>query len=129
MNKTTPTHTFNDLINIYNLFPDNVLQFTAFKDTTPIATSTVFICNSRVAYTFYISDIRDKKYNKFHAVGYLICRILEWLKFNKYKYIDLGPTTFVYRPHESLIFFKESFGSVGVLKTFYRYDNDKITTI
>lgn len=114
-----PTHSLVELKAISRLFPGRILQFIAYYEETPIGAVTLILSNRNVATSFYISHLED--YAKCRPVDFLINKILKWLKEKNYSYLDFGPSTFGYEPHRSLIFFKEGFGGIGIIKHFYRF--------
>ena len=114
-----PTHTKDELSKISKLFPNRIFQFSAYLDDTPIGVVVVIVCNNNVVYTFYISNLSE--YNKYRAIVFLLGNVLLWAKDNKYKYVDLGSSTGVPN-QDSLILFKENFGSRGIMKYFYKYE-------
>lgn len=114
-----PTHSLAELKIISSLFPGRALQFIAYKEEAPIAAVTLILCNRHVAFSFYIAHLEE--YAKYRPVDFLFNKILIWLKKRNYTYLDFGPSTFGFKPHPSLIFFKEGFGGKGIVKFFYRY--------
>jgi len=117
-----PTHTLTELKTIAYLFPGRTLQFIAYKENIPISAVTLILCNRHVAFTFYIAHLEE--YAIYRPVDFLLNKILIWLKKMGYTYLDFGPSTFGFEPHNSLIFFKEGFGGKGIIKYFYRYKVD-----
>lgn len=116
----SPTHSAADLKVITALFPGRIQQFIAYKADQPVAAVSLFLCNARVGYSFYIDQLEE--YADCRPVDLLLVEVLAWMKERSFRYLDLGPSTFGFEPHRSLIFFKEGFGGKGVMRNRYLYE-------
>jgi hypothetical protein len=119
--KDAPTHSLQELRTIRELFPDKFIYFVAYHGPTPVAVITLVLCNKNVAFSFYICHLAEASRDR--PIDFLFKHILVWLKERNFMFLDFGPSTFGFRPHQSLIFFKEGFGGKGVVKFFYRRTN------
>lgn len=109
-----PTHTAEELRKLKQLLPDEVIQFTAYLKSKPLAGITVFVCNPRVILAFYISH--DQKYQELRPVNTVYHEVIRWGWQNGYQYLDLGTFTLNMQPNWGLGKFKENFGARGYLR-------------
>jgi len=110
----SPTHTLEELINLFNLFPDKIRLFAAFLDEQMIAGVVTFQINQRVLLAFYISH--DEHYSHLRAVNILFYNIFEWAIESKFKVFDFGIFTVNGKPNMGLGRFKENFGASGIFR-------------
>ena len=110
----SPTHTLEELMNLFNLFPDKIRLFAAFYDELMIAGVVTFQINQRVLLAFYISH--DERYSDLRAVNILFYNIFEWAIKSKFKVFDFGIFTVNGEPNMGLGRFKENFGASGIFR-------------
>ena len=110
----SPTHSLEELINLFNLFPDKIRLFAAFLDGMMIAGVVTFQINQRVLLAFYISH--DERYSHLRAVNILFYNIFEWAIESKFKVFDFGIFTVNGEPNMGLGRFKENFGASGIFR-------------
>ena len=110
----SPTHSLEELINLFNLFPDKIRLFAAFLDGMMIAGVVTFQINQRVLLAFYISH--DDRYSHLRAVNILFYNIFEWAIESKFKVFDFGIFTVNGEPNMGLGRFKENFGASGIFR-------------
>lgn len=122
--KTTPTHTLDELLQLKQLFPKDILLFMAYdpKNKLPVAGILLFLTNKTTALVFYIS--MNYKYKNQKPVSRLLYEIILFLRKKHYRWLDLGVSmdTFSDNPMEpsrNLIFFKEAIKTRGFLRTTY----------
>jgi hypothetical protein len=120
-----PTHSFEELIKLSQLFPDELKLHMAYKDGNPIAGVLLFICNTNTVLAFYISHYFQ--YQNLRAVNRLLGDSAKWAQLNGYKWFDLGvsmdtASSNPMEPSRNLISFKEGFASRGFLRTTYSYE-------
>lgn len=119
-----PTHSYEDLLKLKELFPDNLKLFMVYYKDKPIAGSSLFICNEVVTLCFYNMLLYDYQHLKpIHRVMY---EVVKWSTENGYQYVDIGvsqdtkadnPMT----PSMSLIDFKEKFDAKTIMRnTLYK---------
>lgn len=118
-----PTHSYEDLIKLKKLLPENLKLFMVYYKDKPIAGSLMFFCNRNVALCFYNMLLYEYEHLKpIHRVMY---EVVKWSTENGYRYVDIGvsqdtkaenPMT----PSMSLIDFKEKFDAKTIMRnTFY----------
>lgn len=118
-----PTHSYEDLIKLKTLMPENLKLFMLYYKDKPIAGSSMFFCNNEVALCFYNMLLYDYEHLKpIHRIMY---EVVKWSTENNYSYVDIGvsqdtkaenPMT----PSLNLIDFKEKFDAKTVMRnTFY----------
>jgi hypothetical protein len=110
----SPTHTLEELMNLFNLFPDKIRLFAAFYDELMIAGVVTFQINQRVLLAFYISH--DERYSDLRAVNILFYNIFEWAIKLKFEVFDFGIFTVNGKPNMGLGRFKENFGASGIFR-------------
>ncbi|MDC3166125.1 GNAT family N-acetyltransferase [Candidatus Marinimicrobia bacterium] len=110
----SPTHTLEELINLFNLFPDKIRLFAAFFHELMIAGVVTFQINQRVLLAFYISH--DERYSDLRAVNILFYNIFEWAIKSQFKIFDFGIFTVNGEPNMGLGRFKENFGASGIFR-------------
>ncbi len=119
-----PTHSYEDLLKLRDLFPENLKLFMVYYKDKPIAGSSLFICNEVVTLCFYNMLLYDYQHLKpIHRVMY---EVVKWSTENGYQYVDIGvsqdtkadnPMT----PSMSLIDFKEKFDAKTIMRnTLYK---------
>ncbi len=118
-----PTHSYEDLLKLKELLPDNIKLIMVYYKDEPIAGSNLFIANNQVSLCFYNMLRYEFEYLKpIHRVMY---EVIKWSTAEGYQYVDIGvsqdtkaenPMT----PSYSLIDFKEKFDAKTVMRnTFY----------
>ncbi|MEE9449179.1 MAG: GNAT family N-acetyltransferase [Ignavibacteriaceae bacterium] len=119
-----PTHSYNDLMKLKELMPDQLKLFMLYYKDKPIAGSSLFICNKTVTLCFYNMLLYEFEHLKpIHRIMY---EVVKWSTENGFKYVDIGvsqdtkadnPMT----PGMSLIDFKEKFDAKTVMRNTLRY--------
>ncbi len=119
-----PTHSYEDLLKLKELLPDNLKLFMVYYKDKPIAGSSLFICNEIVTLCFYNMLLYEYEHLKpIHRVMY---EVVKWSTDNGYQYVDIGvsqdtkaanPMT----PSMSLIDFKEKFDARTVMRNTLKY--------
>ncbi len=119
-----PTHSYEDLLKLKELLPDNLKLFMVYYKNKPIAGSSLFICNPIVTLCFYNMLLYEYEHLKpIHRVMY---EVVKWSTENGYQYVDIGvsqdtkaanPMT----PSMSLIDFKEKFDAKTVMRNTLKY--------
>lgn len=119
-----PTHSYEDLLKLKELLPDNLKLFMVYYKDKPIAGSSLFICNEIVTLCFYNMLLYEYEHLKpIHRVMY---EVVKWSTDNGYQYVDIGvsqdtkaanPMT----PSMSLIDFKEKFDAKTVMRNTLKY--------
>lgn len=114
-----PTHSYEDLMRLRELLPENLKLFMVYHRDTPIGGSLLFLCNEHVALCFYNMLLYEfAQYKPIHRVMY---EVTQYATNQGYRYVDIGvsqdtaaedPMT----PNESLIAFKESFDARTIMR-------------
>ena len=114
-----PTHTYDDLMKLKELLPDNLKLFMVYSKDKPIGGSLIFYPNKTVALCFYNMLLYDyAEYKPIHRVMY---EVVKDSTKNGYAYVDIGvsqdtkadnPMT----PSMSLIEFKEKFDAKTIMR-------------
>ena len=120
-----PTHSYDDLIKLKELMPDQLKLFMLYYKDKPIAGSSLFLCNKTVTLCFYNMLLYEFEHLKpIHRIMY---EVVKWSTENGFKYVDIGvsqdtkadnPMT----PSMSLIDFKEKFDAKTVMRNTLRYE-------
>ena len=109
-----PTHTVNELSRLKKLFPENIILYGAFIESSMVGGVVNFIANNDVILSFYISH--DEKYQEYRPINLLFYEVLKDAITNKYKVFDFGIFTVNEEPNMGLAKFKENFGSSGIFR-------------
>lgn len=118
-----PTHSLDELLRLQELFPEDIRLLMAYDcNGKPIAGLVLFICNSEVVLTFYISHYFV--FQELRAVNRLFYEAVVWSKNNNFSWLDLGVSMDTssdnpMEPSRSLISFKEGIGTRGFLRSTY----------
>ncbi len=116
----TPTHTLSEIQKLKNLFPNDIMLFTAYLKGKMLGGILLFAANPRVLLAFYISH--DDQYQSYRPVNRLFYEVLRWGRLKGYKYFDLGTFTLNMEPNWGLARFKENSGARGYLRDTYELD-------
>ncbi len=117
-----PTHTYEEIINLSQRFPDKIKLFGVYKGDVLCAGTLVFILNERVINCFYIAH--NEEYQKLRPLNLLFYQLIKWGIKHNYHFLDWGISTEDggKKVNSGLFNFKESFGGRGVLREVYRLD-------
>jgi Acetyltransferase (GNAT) domain len=117
-----PTHSYDDLLKLKKLMPENLKLFMVYYKDKPIGGSLMFFCNKNVALCFYNMLLYEYEHLKpIHRVMY---EVVKWSTERDYRYVDIGvsqdtkaenPMT----PSISLIDFKEKFDAKTVMRNTF----------
>ena len=114
-----PTHSYDDLIKLNKLMPENLKLFMVYYKNKPIAGSLIFFGNERVAICFYNMLLYEYAYLK--PIQRVMYEVVKYSTNKGYRYVDIGvsqdtkaenPMT----PSMSLIEFKEKFDAKTVMR-------------
>ena len=117
-----PTHSYEDLLRLNELMPENLKLFMVYYKDKPIAGSLMFFCNKQVALCFYNMLFYD--YAEFKPIHRVMYEVVKYSTEHGYKYVDIGvsqdtkaenPMT----PSMSLIDFKEKFDAKTVMRNTF----------
>jgi len=114
-----PTHSYDDMIKLRDLLPDNLKLFMVYYKNIPIGGSSMFFVNKTCALCFY--NMLLYEYQEFKPIQRVMYEVVKYSTDNGYQYVDIGvsqdtkalnPMT----PSMSLIEFKEKFDAKTVLR-------------
>lgn len=118
-----PTHSYDDLIRLTELLPNNLKLFMVYYEDKPIGGSLMFFANETVAICFYNMLYYD--YAQYKPIQRVMYEVVKYCTGNGFQFVDIGvsqdtkaanPMT----PSMSLIDFKEKFDAKTTLRnTFY----------
>jgi hypothetical protein len=120
-----PTHSYDDLMKLKELMPDQLKLFMLYYKGKPIAGSSLFLCNKTVSLCFY--NMLLYEYEHLKPIHRIMYEVVKWSTENEFKYVDIGvsqdtkadnPMT----PSMSLIDFKEKFDAKTVMRNTLRYE-------
>lgn len=113
-----PTHTLEELLQLADLFPEDIHLLAAFLDDRMIAGITIFDTTPDVTLAFYISH--DEAFQQYRAVNLLFYEMIRWAIDCDFRYLDFGIFTVHMKPNFGLARFKESFGAGGMFRDTLR---------
>jgi len=119
---TLPTHTYDELLKLKKLCPEELQLLMAYYKGKAIAGTLLFTCNNTTILTFYIAHLY--KYRHLKAVSRLLRDAVAWANTKNFRWFDLGVSMDTssknpMEPSRNLIFFKEGINSKGFLRTTY----------
>lgn len=117
---TVPTHTYTEILDLMNRFPEEIKLFSAYYQEEMIAGVLVFLLNSRVVNCFYICHNED--FQHLRPLNLVFSHLITWGKENDFHYVDWGISTENKGKavNSGLFNFKEGFGGRGTLRETYR---------
>ena len=113
-----PTHSKEELKILMQQFPEQIKLLLSYKNNEVIGGSLVFITNKDSCILFY--NMINYDYQELQVASLQIYETLKWAYKNKIKFLDIGVSQ-LYKndkiiPHDSLINFKEQFGSQAMIR-------------
>lgn len=114
-----PTHSYEDLLKLKQLLPDNLKLFMVYLEDKPIGGSLMFVANKTVAVCFY--NMLYYQYEKYKPIQRVMYEVVKHYTEAGFEYIDIGvsqdtkaenPMT----PSMSLIDFKEKFDAKTIMR-------------
>jgi len=119
-----PTHSYDDLMKLKELMPDQLKLFMVYYKDKPIAGSSLFLCNKTVTLCFY--NMLKYEFEHLKPIHRIMYEVVKWSAENGFKYVDIGvsqdtkadnPMT----PSMTLIDFKEKFDAKTVMRNTLLY--------
>lgn len=117
-----PTHSYEDLLKLKELMPDNLKLFMVYLSGKPIGGSLMFFSNKNVALCFYNMLIYD--YAEYKPIQRVMYEVVKYSTEHGYSYVDIGvsqdtkaenPMT----PSIGLIQFKEKFDAKTIMRNTF----------
>jgi hypothetical protein len=117
---TFPTHTYSEILDLIERYPDQIKLFSSFFEGKMIGGVLVFILNSRVINCFYICH--QDEYQHLRPLNLVFSHLITWGMKEGFHYIDWGISTENKGKvvNTGLFKFKEGFGGRGILRETYR---------
>ncbi len=106
-----PTHSLTELLDLQQRLPGRINLFAACVEARMIAGFIVFLCNARVAMTFYIGQRYEDQH--YRAINLLTHEAMNWCERKGFTYLDFGTSTINLEPNWGLIKFREAAGARG----------------
>ena len=121
--RAKPVHSFEELIKLQKLFPENIRHFNIFDKGKIVAGTTIFI-SENVAHPQYISGNNQK--NELGSLDYLYDYLIN-VVFKDKKFFDFGPSHEQngFKINEGILFWKESFGAKTTVQDSYEIETKK----
>jgi len=112
-----PVHTFEEISNLQQKFPNNIRHFNVYNNDKIVAGTTVFITD-KVAHPQYISGNEQK--NELGSLDFLY-NYLIFQVFAAKNFFDFGPSHEENgrKINEGILFWKETFGAKTTIQNFY----------
>ena len=114
-----PTHSYDDLIRLKQLLPENLVLFMVYLGDKPIGGSLLFLANKNVALCFY--NMMLYEYTEYKPMHRIMYDVVNYATERGFSYVDIGvsqdtkaenPMT----PSMSLIEFKEQFDAKTIMR-------------
>ncbi len=114
-----PTHSYEDLIRLKQLLPENLVLFMVYLGDKPIGGSLLFLANKNVALCFY--NMMLYEYTEYKPMHRIMYDVVNYATERGFSYVDIGvsqdtkaenPMT----PSLSLIEFKEQFDAKTIMR-------------
>ena len=115
--ETKPVHSLEEITQLQQKFPNNIVQFNVYQNDEIIAGTTLFI-DKKTVHIQYISAIGDK--NQHGALDYLFHHLITSF-FADYSYFDFGISNENQgkKINKGLQYWKETFGARTFTQEFY----------
>jgi hypothetical protein len=114
--------TFEQVMDMYRVFPDSIYFFKTGKGGENIAASICIRINNDVLYVFYWGDIPG--YGEYSPIVFLASRIYGFAQYQGFTLIDGGTSSIYGRPNYGTAAFKENLGFEACLKLTYSRTNE-----
>ncbi|MFK2826129.1 GNAT family N-acetyltransferase [Bacillus sp. B190/17] len=117
---TFPTHTYSEILDLIQRYPNQLKLFSAFYQEKMIAGVLVFALNRRVINCFYICH--HEKYQHLRPLNLIFSDLITWGLQEGFHFVDWGISTENKGQvvNAGLFKFKEGFGGRGILRETYR---------
>ena len=112
-----PTHSLEELVRLFELFPDRLVLLEATLDGAVVGGCLVIVCNTTASLAFYICD--DGEHRPLRVAEAVLAEAAGFLKRSGCRYLDLGTVSIHGELNWGLVRFKAKFG--GTVEVRERY--------
>ena len=112
-----PTHTLEELVRLFELFPDRLVVFEATLEGKVVGGCLVIVCNTSASIAFYICD--DGEHRPLRVAEAALAGAAGFLKRSGCRYFDLGTVSMQGELNWGLVRFKAKFGGTVQLRERY----------
>lgn len=118
--KATPVHSLVEIEALAEKFPNQIQQFSVYKENTMVAATILFI-TPQVVHVQYISSTEDRQ--QLGSLDFLFYELIQH-HFENIPYFDFGISNEAQGKHvnQGLQYWKECFGGRGIVHDFYTID-------
>lgn len=122
-----PVHSLDEIQNLQEKFPENIIQYNVYENNEIIAGTTLFI-DKKTVHVQYISAIGDK--NQHGALDYLFHHLI-MKEFANYSYFDFGISNENQGKNinKGLQYWKETFGARTFCQDFYEVETQNFAKL
>lgn len=122
-----PVHSLDEITQLANYFPENIVQFNVFKGDKIVAGATIFE-TQQVAHVQYISANAQKQ--QLGSLDFLFHKLITQ-RYNHKRYFDFGisNTNQGKNVNEGLLYWKECFGARSTVHQFYSIETSKYSNL
>jgi hypothetical protein len=113
----TLSMSFSDLAKTVSLFPKNFFFYRVYDVSGTAAAAIVIKINKEILYTFYYAHV--KRFDKVSPIVFLIARLYEIARADRFVMIDLGTSMFDGKVNRPLLHFKRSIGGESTRKLIF----------
>lgn len=115
-----PPYPFSFFENMYKYMKNNLKIFFSYYNDSPIACGIFQLHKDNMLYGYGMTR-KEKTVLQLYPMNLLIWEAIEWAYENDYKTFDFGITP---KKHESLLYFKSSWGTENITIPYYYYLNN-----
>lgn len=116
--QSKPTHSFEELKRLENLFPNRIKSFSARIGKELLGGIICIEVNRRILNIFYVFDTEEGR--KFKVNQFNFYQVIKWGQTQGYSIVDFGPSSFGFEPNRALIFFKEKWDTTAYQRLKYQ---------
>lgn len=122
-----PVHTLEEIHQLHQNFPNNIVQYNVYQNDRILAGTTLFI-DKQTVHVQYISAIGDK--NQHGALDYLFHHLIT-KEFSNFNYFDFGISNENQgkNVNQGLQYWKETFGARTFVQDFYEVKTSSFTKL
>ncbi|WP_290791428.1 GNAT family N-acetyltransferase [Altibacter sp.] len=122
-----PVHSLDEITQLTNYFPENIVQFNVFKGDKIVAGATIFE-TEQVAHVQYISANAQKQ--QLGSLDFLFHELITQ-RYRHKRYFDFGisNTNQGKNVNEGLLYWKECFGARSTVHQFYSIETSKYSNL